>query len=207
MLDCYIGFVVHARVTGHGETNRFWDKIGHFDIADNPPRTDDVAYNSSESPRDFWGRFILNNKFKPLVIGLIALGIVDILGVVTMVANPDWTERIIPALVGIQLVGFVVIAFVYWSRAQWNEMETSLSGDVSTKSESAKKPKLRRTRWLWFAMAVVGVLQTPNAIINAIQLVKSDHRMAVVAVLAFAIRFGMIWLFLKLWWQFRPANR
>jgi hypothetical protein len=150
---------------------------------------------------------MLNSKFKPLVIGFIALGILDILGGVTMVANPDWTERIIPALVAIQLFGFLVIAFVYWSRAQWNEMETSLSSDASTKSDRAKKPKWRRMRWSWFAIAVVGILQTPNAIINAIQLVKSDHWMALVAVLGFAIRFGMIWLFLKLWWQFRPASQ
>lgn len=153
---------------------------------------------------NFLGRFMLNSKFKPVVIGFIALGVLDILGVVTMVANPDWTERIIPALVGIQLFGFVVIAFVYWSRAQWNEMETSLSGDAL---ERAKKPKWRRMRWLWFAIAVVGILQTPNAIINAIQLVRSNHWMALIAVLGFAIRFGMIWLFLKLWWQFRPANQ
>ena len=144
------------------------------------------------------------SKYKPLFIGILTLGVLDLIGIVTMVANPDWTERIIPALVGIQLFGFIVIAFVYWSRAQWNEMETSLSGDAS---ERAKKPKWRRMRWLWFAIAVLGILQTPNAIINAIHLVNSDRRMALVALLGFAIRFGMIWLFLKLWWQFRPANQ
>ena len=149
----------------------------------------------------------MNSKFKPLVIGFIALGTLDILCVVTMVANPDWTERIIPALVALQLFGFVVIAIVYWCRAQWNEMETSLSGDAPTEAERAKKPKWRRVRWLWFAIAVVGILQTPNAIINAIHLVKPNHWMAFLAVLGFAIRFGMIWLFLKLWWQFRPASQ
>ena len=150
---------------------------------------------------------MLNSKFKPLVVGFIALGILDILGLVTMVANPDWTERIIPALAAIQLFGFLVIAFVYWSRAQWNEMGTSLSGDASTEAERAKKPKWRRVGWLWFAIAVVGILQTPNAIINAIHLVKPHQWMAFLVVLGFAIRFGMIWLFLKLWWQFRPANQ
>jgi len=148
---------------------------------------------------------MLNTRFKPVAIGFIALAILDSVGVVTMVANPGWTERIIPALVAVQLLGFVVIAFAYWSRAQWNE--TSLSSDASTGSVRATKPKWRRMRWLWFAIAVVAILQTPHAIIDAFRLVKSGPWMALVAVLAFAIRFGMIWLFLKLWWQFRPANQ
>lgn len=149
----------------------------------------------------------MKSKFKPLVIGFISLGILDILGIVTMVANPDWTERIIPALAAVQLLGFVVIAIVYWGRAQWNEMETSFSSDASTEAERAKKPKWRRVRWLWFAVAVGGILQTPNAIIDAIHLIKSDHWMAFATVVGFAIRFGLICLFLKLWWQFRPANQ
>src|SRR5579862_2043528 len=107
---------------------------------------------------------MLNPKFKPLIFGIIALGSLDLTGLVTMVVNPDWTARIIPALVGIQLLGAVVIAFVYWCRGQWSEMETSLSSGASTESENAKKPRWRRTRWLWFAIAVVGILQTPIAI-------------------------------------------
>ena len=149
----------------------------------------------------------MNPKFKPIVIGFVSLGILDILGVVAMVANPELTERIIPALVAVQLLGLLVIAFVYWSRAQWKEMEISLSAGASTELERAKKTKWRRMRWCWFAIAIVGISQTPSAIITAIHLVKSDHRMALIVVLGFAIRFGMIWLFLKLWWQFRPANQ
>ena len=150
---------------------------------------------------------MLSSRFRPLVIGIVILGCLDAMGLVTLIANPELTERIIPALAGIQIVGFVAIAFIYWCRTQWNEMETSLSGDASTEAEIAKKPKWRRMRWLWFAIAVVGILQTPNAISDAVRLVKSDHSMVLIAVLAFAIRFGMIWLFLKLWWQFRPADK
>ena len=150
---------------------------------------------------------MLNSKFKPLVIEIIALSVLDAIGIITMVTNPNCTERIIPALVAVQLLGLVVIAFIYWSRAQWNRIETSPSRETSTESERAKKHKFKRTRWLWFAVAVIGILQTPDAIVKAIQLVKSDHWMSSVVVLGFVIRFGVIWLFLKLWWQFRTANQ
>jgi len=60
----------------------------------------------------------LNSKYKPLVIGMVTLGALDTIGVVSMIVNPDLTERIIPALVAIQIVGFIVIAIVYMIRTQ-----------------------------------------------------------------------------------------
>jgi len=153
---------------------------------------------------------MLNSRYKPLVTGIVALGTLDLVGLVTMIVNPDWTERIIPALVGIQIVGIVTFAIVYMIRAQ-EQQETAgslgVSVDPSAKSANVTRPKWYRMRWLWFAFATLGILQTPIAFSNAIHLVNSEHRLAPVMVLAFAIRFGMIGLFLKLWWQFRPANR
>ena len=64
----------------------------------------------------------------------------------------------------------------------------------------------RKFRWGWFAIAVIGILQTPTAVISAIHLVSSDHRLTPIIPIAFAIRFGMIWLFLKLWWDTRPIK-
>jgi MFS superfamily sulfate permease-like transporter len=130
------------------------------------------------------------------------------IGIVTMIANPNWTERIIPALVGTQLIGFILIAFAYMIRSQFGpEISPVVSTDPSAKSENVNRPQWSRMRWLWFGIAALGVAQTPIAIVNAIHTAQSDHRMAPVMVLAFAIRFGMIWLFLRLWWKFRPVNQ
>lgn len=70
-----------------------------------------------------------------------------------------------------------------------------------------QKPKWRRMRWAWFTIAAYGILGTPTAIIGAIEMGKSDRRLAPVMLVALAIRGLMIWFFLALWWQFRPAKQ
>jgi hypothetical protein len=66
---------------------------------------------------------------------------------------------------------------------------------------------VKKFRWGWFLIAVFSILTTPNAIITAIQLGKSDHRLIPILPIAFAIRFAMTWWFLKLWWTHRPSNQ
>ncbi len=61
-------------------------------------------------------------------------------------------------------------------------------------------------RWLWFAMALFGLLTTPFAVLDAYRLGLSDHRLIAVAILAFSIRFAMIWLFFSLWLKYAPAK-
>lgn len=51
-------------------------------------------------------------KHKPLIIGIATLAVFDLAGFITMVANPDLTARVIPALVGVQILGFIAIAAV-----------------------------------------------------------------------------------------------
>jgi hypothetical protein len=70
-----------------------------------------------------------------------------------------------------------------------------------------QKPKWRRIRWAWFAFAAYAILGTPTAIIGAIEMGKSHHRLAPVMLIALAIRGLMIWFFLALWWQLRPAKQ
>jgi hypothetical protein len=78
---------------------------------------------------------------------------------------------------------------------------------VTMSQSSLEKPKwIRKFRWGWFAIAAIGILQTPMAVINAVHLVGSNHRLAPIIPIAFVIRFGMIWLFLKLWWDTRPIK-
>ena len=64
----------------------------------------------------------------------------------------------------------------------------------------------RKLRWLWFVIAVIGILQTPGAVISAIRLASSDHRLVFIPFIALPIRFGMIFLFLWLWWTYRPQK-
>lgn len=69
-----------------------------------------------------------------------------------------------------------------------------------------KPVKWRRMRWAWFALAVLGVVLTPGAILNAIDLYQTNHKLGFVIPIAFAIRFTQIWFFAWLWWKYRPSN-
>lgn len=64
----------------------------------------------------------------------------------------------------------------------------------------------RKFRWLWFAIGLIGLLQTPFAVMDAVDLVRSDHRLVFVPFVAFPIRLGMIGLFFWLWWATRRLN-
>lgn len=54
----------------------------------------------------------MKSKHKPLIIGIATLAVFDLAGFITMVANPDLTARVIPALVGVQILGFIAIAAI-----------------------------------------------------------------------------------------------
>lgn len=54
----------------------------------------------------------LKAKHKRLIIGFASIAALDLAGLVTMVASPDLTDRVIPALFGVQIFGFVAIAVV-----------------------------------------------------------------------------------------------
>jgi hypothetical protein len=54
----------------------------------------------------------VKSRYKPLVIGIATLAVFDLAGFIVMVANPDLTARVIPALVGVQLLGFIAIAAI-----------------------------------------------------------------------------------------------
>jgi hypothetical protein len=60
-------------------------------------------------------------------------------------------------------------------------------------------------RWGWLFLVVVSILTTPSAVVDAIHLGRSDHRLMFVIPLAFIIRFAVTWWFFKLWWGSRPS--
>lgn len=66
-----------------------------------------------------------------------------------------------------------------------------------------KNEKLRKVRWIAFALAAFGIVQTPIVVMNAISQAGADHRLIVPFVMAFAIRVVFIGFFLKIWWDTR----
>jgi len=67
-----------------------------------------------------------------------------------------------------------------------------------------KRGKWRRMRWLWLAFSLFGLISTPSALFDAFNTYKTDHTLGWIIPLAFAMRFGQIWLFAWLWWKCRP---
>lgn len=46
------------------------------------------------------------------MIGFASLAALDLAGMITMIADPDLTARVIPALFGVQIIGFIAIAAI-----------------------------------------------------------------------------------------------
>jgi hypothetical protein len=52
------------------------------------------------------------SRRRPLIVAIATLAILDFTGIITMIVSPDLTERVIPALVAIQIFGFIAIAAI-----------------------------------------------------------------------------------------------
>ncbi len=61
----------------------------------------------------------------------------------------------------------------------------------------------KRLRWLWFAIALYGLLTTPSALLGA----RGTHLPLFVVILALTIRFATIFWLMNLWWKYRPSNQ
>ena len=82
----------------------------------------------------------MQSKYKPLIAGVVTLGALDMTAIVIMIANPALTARVIPALVAIQILGFIAIPVVYLSRR---------SKQTGT-GESHESPSHRSKEWaIW----------------------------------------------------------
>jgi hypothetical protein len=77
---------------------------------------------------------------------------------------------------------------------------------VEMDSSEPKPGNWKRMRWVWLALAIWGLLATPGALIDAFNFYRTEHRLGWIIPLAFALRFGQIWLFAWLWWRCPPAN-
>jgi hypothetical protein len=68
-----------------------------------------------------------------------------------------------------------------------------------------KSEGLRKVRWIAFALAAIGILQTPFVIPGAVSQSIADHRLIALFLGAFAIRVLVIGFFLKIWWDTRAS--
>jgi len=49
---------------------------------------------------------------RPLIVAIVTLAILDFTGIIAMISSPELTARLIPALVAIQILGFIAIAAI-----------------------------------------------------------------------------------------------
>jgi len=99
----------------------------------------------------------VSSKYKPLIIGGAILFVLDMAAVITMIANPDLTARVIPALVAIQILGFIGIAAAYLSRGQKLDEAGESQGN---QSRSSKEWAV----WLFCGLAMIYLFRALLAI-------------------------------------------
>jgi hypothetical protein len=77
-------------------------------------------------------------------------------------------------------------------------------GQIESKSVSGSPMKyegLKKLRWLFFALAAIGIAYTPSAILTVISNATSDHQLIIPLAGALVIRLLFIGFFLKIWWE------
>ncbi len=97
-------------------------------------------------------------KNRRLIIGVATLAALDLAGFITMVSNPDLTARVIPALVGVQILGFVVIAAIVVTSRQ----EYVLAGTVDGEPGQTGK---QWVPWLFGFLALLSFLRAIFALL------------------------------------------
>jgi hypothetical protein len=65
---------------------------------------------------------------------------------------------------------------------------------------------MKVVRWLSLAVAFAGLVQTPFLIPESVAQMRADHRLIAVYPIGFSIRFLLIGLFAKFWWDTRKKS-
>jgi len=105
------------------------------------------------------------------------------------------------------VANFLIVTLVARKIFKKPKMATEIQTEETAATIRQQHPKLARFRWLWFAVAALMALSTPSAIVSAIHMAQSDHRLILIFILALAMRIGWIWLFLWLWWKYSPTTQ
>jgi hypothetical protein len=100
----------------------------------------------------------LKTKHKRLIIGLASIAALDFAAILTMFADPDLTERVIPALGAIQIFGFVAIAVIVSTSRQ----EDTLVADADREPERAGRQWLP---WLFGSIALLSFMRVGMALL------------------------------------------
>jgi hypothetical protein len=100
----------------------------------------------------------LKAKHKRLIIGFASIAALDLAGFITMVANPDLTARVIPALVGVQIFGFVAIAAIVVT----SKREYTAAADADKATERTSQ---RWVPWLFGFLALLSFLRVGLALL------------------------------------------
>ena len=85
-------------------------------------------------------------------------------------------------------------------------MDRCVTKDNGVEGTDKTRLKWQRIRWLWFALATLGLLGTPSAVLSAVEVCRADHRMIWIFILAFSLRLGLIGLLYQVWWRYRPRT-
>ncbi|MGD0304092.1 MAG: hypothetical protein ABSC71_04610 [Candidatus Acidiferrales bacterium] len=66
-------------------------------------------------------------------------------------------------------------------------------------------PFIRKTRWLWFALALLLLVQTPLVVAQFVRYGAQKRGMYAILVVALFFRAAWIWFFGKMWWDTRHS--
>ena len=87
-----------------------------------------------------------------------------------------------------------------------NKVRRRIRGQAQIESKGVsgspmKYEGLKKLRWLFFALAAIGIAYTPYAILTVFSNATSDHRLIIPFAGALVIRLLFIGFFLKIWWE------
>jgi hypothetical protein len=105
------------------------------------------------------------------------------------------------ALGGLLNMGIIICFFVAINKLR---RQIRNQGQIESKGVSGSSTKyegVKKLRWLFFALAAIGLAGTPSAILTVVSNASSDHRLIIPFVGALVIRLLFIGFFLNIWWE------
>ena len=102
----------------------------------------------------------------------------------------QWPRWAVNTIVIWFVANFLIVALVARKIFRKPKVVTEIQTNETATTIRQQLPKLARFRWLWFAAAALMALSTPGAIVSAIHLAQSNHKLILISNIALAIRIG-----------------
>jgi hypothetical protein len=96
---------------------------------------------------------------KRLIVGVASIAALDLAGFIAMVANPDLTPRVIPALAGVQIFGFVAIAAILVMSKRADTSAVEADGESGTTAKEWMP-------WLFGWLALLSFIRVGMALLS-----------------------------------------